>query len=65
MEKKIPTSAASRMQQQRTAPEPMFSPTRPETVRGMLAYKGKAKTLQEMDEAITAEVKRRHARGRY
>jgi hypothetical protein len=65
MKKKIPTSAASRMQQQATAPEPKFSPTRPEAVRGMLVYKGKAKTLQEMDEAITAEVKRRHTRGRY
>jgi AbrB family looped-hinge helix DNA binding protein len=42
-----------------------FPETRPEDVRGMLAYKGKPKTLEEMDEAITAEVKRRHARGRY
>jgi AbrB family looped-hinge helix DNA binding protein len=43
----------------------VFPETRPEDVRGMLAYKGKPKTLKEMDEAITAEVKRRHARGRY
>jgi len=45
--------------------EPIFTPTRPEDVRGMLRYTGKPKTLEEMDEAITAEVKRRHARGRY
>jgi AbrB family looped-hinge helix DNA binding protein len=43
----------------------VFPKTRPEEVRGMLAYKGKPKTLKEMDEAITAEAKRRHARGRY
>jgi AbrB family looped-hinge helix DNA binding protein len=46
-------------------PEPVFAPTRPEDVFGMLRYTGKPKTLEEMDEAITAEVKRRHARGRY
>jgi AbrB family looped-hinge helix DNA binding protein len=46
-------------------PERAFAPTRPEDVRGMLAYKGKPKTLEEMDAAIVAEVKRRHARGRY
>ena len=45
--------------------EPAFAPTRPEDVFGMLRYAGKPKTLNEMDEAITAEVKRRHARGRY
>src|SRR5438067_11459277 len=44
---------------------PLFPPTRPEDVAGMLAYKGRSKTLEEMDAAITAEVKRRHARGRY
>jgi AbrB family looped-hinge helix DNA binding protein len=44
---------------------PVFAPTRPEDVFGMLRYTGKPKTLEEMDEAITAEVKRRHARGRY
>jgi AbrB family looped-hinge helix DNA binding protein len=43
----------------------VFPETRPEDVRGMLAYKGKRKTLEEMDAAIVAEVKRRHARGRY
>ncbi|HXO02847.1 MAG TPA: AbrB/MazE/SpoVT family DNA-binding domain-containing protein [Stellaceae bacterium] len=43
----------------------LFPETRPEEVRGMLAYKGKPKTLEEMDAGIVAEVKRRHARGRY
>jgi len=46
-------------------PAPLFPPTRPEDVAGMLAYKGPAKTLDEMDAAITAEIKRRRARGRY
>jgi hypothetical protein len=31
----------------------------------MLAYRGRPKTLAEMDAAITTEVKRRRARGRY
>jgi AbrB family looped-hinge helix DNA binding protein len=44
---------------------PVFPKTKPEDVRGMLAYKGKPKTLEEMDAGIVAEVKRRHARGRY
>jgi AbrB family looped-hinge helix DNA binding protein len=44
---------------------PIFPPTRPEEVAGMLAYTGRPKTLAEMDAGITAEVKRRHARGRY
>jgi AbrB family looped-hinge helix DNA binding protein len=44
---------------------PVFAPTRPEEVAGMLAYRGRPKTRAEMNEAITAEVKRRHARGRY
>jgi AbrB family looped-hinge helix DNA binding protein len=43
---------------------PVFAPTRPEDVAGMLAYHGPPKTLEEMDAAITAELKRRHARGR-
>jgi AbrB family looped-hinge helix DNA binding protein len=43
----------------------VFAETRPEDVRGSLRYDGPAKTLEEMDAAITAEVKRRHARGRY
>ena len=44
---------------------PVFAPTRPEDVVGMLAYRGPPKTLEEMDAAITAEVKRRRARARY
>jgi AbrB family looped-hinge helix DNA binding protein len=44
---------------------PVFAPTRSEEVAGMLAYRGRPKTLEEMDAAITAEVKRRRARGRY
>jgi AbrB family looped-hinge helix DNA binding protein len=46
-------------------PAPVFAPTRPEDVAGMLAYRGRPKTLEEMDAAITTEVKRRRARGRY
>jgi AbrB family looped-hinge helix DNA binding protein len=46
-------------------PAPYFPPSRPEDVFGMLAYKGKPKTVEEMDAAITAEIKERHARGRY
>jgi AbrB family looped-hinge helix DNA binding protein len=44
---------------------PLFKPTRHEDVAGMLHYKGPAKTIEEMDAGIEAEVKRRHARGRY
>jgi AbrB family looped-hinge helix DNA binding protein len=44
---------------------PVFAPTRPEEVAGMLAYRGRPKTIEEMDAAITAEVKLRRARGRY
>jgi AbrB family looped-hinge helix DNA binding protein len=44
---------------------PVFAPTRPEDFAGMLAYRGRPKSLEEMDAAITAEVKRRHARSRY
>jgi len=44
---------------------PVFAPTRPEEVAGMLAYSGRPMTLEEMDAAITVEVKRRRARGRY
>ena len=34
-------------------------------VRGILKYRGKAKTIREMDESIGKGVKERHARGRY
>ncbi len=43
----------------------VFPETRPEEVFGSLRYEGPAKTIEEMDAAIAAEVKRRHARGRY
>lgn len=43
---------------------PVFAATQPEDVAGMLAFHGRAKTTEEMDAAVTAEVKRRHARGR-
>ena len=45
--------------------EPLFPPTRPEDVYGILRYSGPPKTLEEMDAAITEEVKHRRARGRY
>jgi AbrB family looped-hinge helix DNA binding protein len=44
---------------------PIFPPTRSEDVFGSLRYKGKPKTLEEVEAGIAAEVKRRHARGRY
>ena len=44
---------------------PVFASTRPEDVAGMLAYREPATTLEEMDAAITAEIERRRARGRY
>jgi AbrB family looped-hinge helix DNA binding protein len=44
---------------------PVFAPTRPEDVAGMLAYRGPPKTLEEMDAALTVEVTRRRARDRY
>jgi len=44
---------------------PVFTPTRPKDVAGMLAYRGRPRTIEEMDSAIAAEVKRRRARGRY
>ena len=46
-------------------PAPLFAPTRPEDVFGMLRYAGPPQSIEQMDEAIAAEVKRRHARGRY
>jgi AbrB family looped-hinge helix DNA binding protein len=44
---------------------PVFAPTRPDEVAGMLAYRGRPKTLEEMDAAITVEVKRRCSHGRF
>jgi AbrB family looped-hinge helix DNA binding protein len=46
-------------------PARLFAPTCPEDVFGCLKYKGKPKTIDEMNAAIAAEVKRRRARGRY
>lgn len=46
-------------------PARVFPLTRPEDVFGSLEYKGPPKTIEEMNAAIAAEVKRRHARGRY
>jgi AbrB family looped-hinge helix DNA binding protein len=43
----------------------VFPETRTEDVFGSLRYDGPPKTIEEMDEGIVAEVKRRHARGRY
>lgn len=42
-----------------------FVQTRPEDVFGSLSYKGKPKSVEDMEAGIAAEVKRRHARGRY
>jgi len=41
---------------------PHFEPTRLEDVYGCLPHSGPAKSLEDMDAAITAEIKRRHAR---
>lgn len=46
-------------------PAPVFAPTRPEDVAGMLRFAGQPKTLEEMEAGIAAEVKRRHAGDRY
>lgn len=42
-----------------------FAPTSFDQVRGILKYKGRPKTLKEMDEGITKMIRERHARGRY
>ncbi len=41
---------------------PSFAETRPEDVFGMLPYKGKPKSLEEMEAGVLAEARRRHAR---
>jgi AbrB family looped-hinge helix DNA binding protein len=47
-------------------PKKRFFPrTKLEDVAGMLQYRGKAKTIREMDDSIAIEVKRRDALGRY
>jgi AbrB family looped-hinge helix DNA binding protein len=45
--------------------KPAFAPTRPKDVFGSLSYKGPAKSTADMEAAIAAEAKRRHARNRY
>jgi AbrB family looped-hinge helix DNA binding protein len=42
-----------------------FPPTRLEDVVGCLPYRGKPKTLQQMQDAIKVQVKERRGRGRY
>jgi hypothetical protein len=42
-----------------------FPPTRPQDVFGCLAGPTGRKSIEDMDAGITAEIKRRHARGRY
>lgn len=44
-------------------PTKSFKPTRLEDVVGCTGYKGPAKTLEEMENAIAKGVKARHARG--
>ncbi len=44
---------------------PLFAPTRPEDVYGLLAYAGPPKSLEEMNAGIEAEARRRHAGDRY
>ena len=44
---------------------PQFARTRAEEVFGMLEYRGRPKTIEEMNAAIATRVKQRHARGRY
>lgn len=39
-----------------------FAPTKPSEVFGMLHYRGKPKTIDEMNAAVLAEARRRHAR---
>jgi AbrB family looped-hinge helix DNA binding protein len=42
-----------------------FPPTRLEDVVGCLPYRGKPKTVQQMQDAVKAQVKERRGRGRY
>ena len=46
-------------------PAKPFPPTTLDQVSEILQYKGKPKTLEEMEEGIVREVKARHDRGRY
>jgi len=42
-------------------PAPAFTETRPQDVFGSLPHGGKPRTLEEMDTAVLAEARRRHA----
>lgn len=42
-----------------------FPPTRLEDVVGCLHYSGPARSIEDMERAISDEVKERHGRGRY
>ena len=46
-------------------PAGLFPKTSLDEVAGCLKYKGKAKTLAQMDASIKRKVARRHDRGRY
>jgi AbrB family looped-hinge helix DNA binding protein len=46
-------------------PAPAFAPTAADDVFGCLRYEGPPKSVQAMRDGIAAEVRRRHARGRY
>lgn len=43
-------------------PAPAFATTRPQDVFGFLPPRGEARSLEEMDAAVLAEARRRHAR---
>lgn len=45
--------------------QPLFARRRPEEVFGFLKYDGPPKTIADMDAAVAAEAKRRHARNRH
>jgi AbrB family looped-hinge helix DNA binding protein len=45
--------------------QPMFAATRSRDVFGSLRFKGKAKSIAEMNAGVAAEAKRRHVRDRY
>ena len=46
-------------------PARLFPRTTPDQVVGCLRYKGRAKTLKQMEDAIRIGVMERHDRGRY
>ena len=41
---------------------PVFAPSEPEKVFGLLPVSGEPKSLEEMDAAVLAEARRRHGR---